>query len=117
MCAYGSDFPVNPAFGLAGIQVAMTRKCVKVDSTYEMYKDVPAALPEECVSLKEALQAHTIHVAYQAHLENVTGSIEVGKSAELVVLDSDIETTPVEQIQDIKVIETVFKGKTVFKKI
>ena len=62
-----------------------------------------------------ALQAHTIHVAYQAHLEKVTGSIEVGKSAELVVLDSNIETTPADQIQDIKVLETVFKGKTVFK--
>jgi hypothetical protein len=115
VCAYGSDFPVNPAYGLAGIQVAMTRKIVKLDSTYELYKDVPAAMPEECVSLKEALQAHTIHVAYQAHLEDVTGSIEVGKSAELAVLDSDIETTPAEQIQDIKVLETVFKGKTVFK--
>ena len=63
-----------------------------------------------------ALQAHTINAAYQAHLEDITGSIEVGKSAELVVLDSDIETIPVEQIQDIKVLETVFKGKTVFKK-
>ena len=72
-------------------------------------------MPEECVSLKEALQAHTIHPAYQAHLEDVTGSIEVGKSAELVVLDSDIETIPVEQIQDIQVLETVFKGKTVFQ--
>ncbi len=54
--------------------------------------------------------------AYQAHLEDITGSIEVGKSAELVVLDSDIENIPVEQIQDVKVLETVFKGKTVFKK-
>lgn len=116
VCAYGSDFFVNPAYGLAGIQVAMTRKLVKMDLTYELYKDVPAAMPEECVSLKEALQAHTINAAYQAHLENVTGSIEVGKSAELVVLDSDLETTPVEQIQDIQVLETVFKGKTVFKK-
>ena len=116
MCAYGSDFPVNAAYGLSGIQVAMTRKNVKMDLTYELYKDVPAAMPEECVSLKEALQAHTINAAYQAHLENVTGSIEVGKSAELVVLDSDLETTPVEQIQDIQVLETVFKGKTVFKK-
>ena len=94
----------------------MTRKQVKLDPTYEMYKDVPAAMPEECVSLKEALQAHTINAAFQAHLEDVTGSIEVGKSAELVVLDSDIETTPVEQIQDIKVLETVFKGKTVFSR-
>lgn len=41
--------------------------------------------------------------------------IKVGKSAELVVLDSNIETTPADQIQDIKVLETVFKGKTVFK--
>ena len=116
VCAYGSDFFVSPSYGLAGIQVAMTRKHVKMDPTYELFKDVPAALPEECVSLREALQAHTINAAYQAHLENVTGSIEVGKSAELAVLDSDIETIPVEQIQDIQVLETVFMGKTVFKK-
>ena len=115
VCAYGSDFFVSPSYGLAGIQVAMTRRHVKMDPTYKLFKDVPAALPEECVSLKEALKAHTINAAYQAHLENITGSIEVGKSAELVVLDSDIENTPVEQIQDIKVLETVFRGKTVFK--
>ena len=114
--AYGSDFVVNPACGLAGLQVAMTRRHVKMDLTYELYKDVPASMPEECVSLREALQAHTINAAYQVHLENVTGSIEVGKSAELIVLDSDIETTPAEHIEDIQVLETVFKGQTVFKK-
>ena len=116
ICAYGSDFFVNLCYGLAGIQVAMTRKRVKMDLTYNLFKDVPPAMPEECVSLKEALQAHTINTAYQAHLEEVTGSIEVGKSAELVLLDSDIENTPAEQIQDIQVLETVFRGKTVFKK-
>ena len=116
VCAYGSDFVVNPACGLAGLQVAMTRRHVKMDLTYELYKDVPASMPEECVSLREALQAHRINAAYQVHLENVTGSIEVGKSAELIVLDSDIETTPAEHIEDIQVLETVFKGQTVFKK-
>ena len=117
MCAYGSDFPVNEAYGLSGIQVALTRRNVKLDLTYELYKDFPAAAPEECISFKEALKAHTINAAYQAHLENITGSIEVGKSAELVVLDSDIENTSAEQIQDIKVLETVFKGKTVYRKV
>ncbi len=115
ICAYGSDFFVSPCYGLAGIQVAMTRRKVKLDTTYDLYKDTPATSPEECISLREALQAHTINAAYQAHLEDVTGSIEAGKSAELAVLDSDIENTPVEKIQDIKVVETVFKGKTVFK--
>ena len=116
VCAFGSDFPVNPPYGITGIQIAMTRKHVKMEPTYELYKDFPVAMPEECISLKEALQAHTIHAAYEAHLENITGSIEVGKSAELVVFDGDIETVPVENIQDIKVLETVFKGKTVFRK-
>lgn len=116
VCAYGSDFFVSPSYGITAIQVAMTRRHVRRDPTYELFKDVPAALTEECVSLKEALQAHTIHPAYQAHLEDITGSIEVGKSAELVVLDSDIESVPVEGIQDIQVLETVFMGKTVFKK-
>ena len=115
MCAYGSDYPVNTAYGLDGIQVAMTRKYVKQDTNYEKCINLPAAMPEECVTLKEALQAHTINVAYQAHLEDVTGSIEVGKSAELVLLDSDIESIPAEQIQDIKILETVFKGQTTFK--
>jgi predicted amidohydrolase YtcJ len=115
MCAFGSDFFVSPSYGLSGIQVAMTRKCVKMDAAYELYKDVPAANPKECDSLKEALQAHTINGAYQAHLEDVTGSIEVGKSAELTVLDQDLGHTPAESIEDINVVETVFKGKTVFK--
>ena len=42
----------------------MTRRHVKMDPTYELFKDVPVALPEECVSLKEALQAHTINAAF-----------------------------------------------------
>lgn len=115
VCAYGSDFAVNIPYSLAGIQVAMTRRCVKIDATYEMFKELPAALPEERIGLREALQAHTIHAAYQCHMEDITGSIEVGKSAELVLLDRDLEATPTEEIQDIRILETVFKGKSVYK--
>ena len=112
---HGSDFAVNIRYSLSGIQVALTRRCVKEDATYEQFKDLPTALPEECIGLKEALKARTILGAYQAHMENITGSIEVGKSAEFAVLDGDIETTPAEQIQDIRILETIFKGKSVFK--
>ena len=70
--------------------------------------------PSECISLKDALMSWTINGAYQFHREDITGSIEVGKSAELVVLDGDIENTPVEDISSLKVVETVFKGETTY---
>lgn len=113
--AFGSDYAVNIPYGLSGLQVAMTRKVVHKDDVYDKYKDLIPTRPEECISLKQALQAHTINGAFQAHLENITGSIEIGKSADLVLLDSDIESTPANQIENIKIMETVFKGKTVYK--
>ena len=72
-------FPINAAYGLSGIQVAMTREMVKLDLSYDLFKVVPAVMPEECISLREALEA-----------------------------------TPTKQSQDIRVLETVFKGETVF---
>lgn len=116
VCAYGSDFAVNPPFGLAGIQTAMTRRFTKPEFTYAINKDLPAAMPEECISLREALQAHTINGAFQFHMEDRTGSIELGKSADLALLDSDLEATPVMEIQDIEVVETLFCGQTTFKR-
>ena len=113
--AFGSDYAVNIPYGLSGLQVAMTRKVVHKDVTYDKYKDLIPTRPEERISLKEALQAHTINGAYQAHLENITGSIEVGKSADLLLLDGDIELTPIDQIEKLNVLETIFKGNTVYK--
>ncbi len=112
--AFGSDYAVNIPYGLAGLQVAMTRKVVHKDATYDKFKDLVPTRPDECISLREALQAHTINGAFQAHLENITGSIEVGKSAELLLLDSNIESIPINQIENVKILETVFKGKTVY---
>ena len=74
-------------------------------------EDNPA---KECVSLKEAVKGSSWSGAYQMFLEDVTGSIEPGKSAELIVLDRDIEQCSVEEIYDIKVKATVFKGRKVY---
>ena len=58
----------------------------------------------------------TINGAYQNFLEDVTGTIEVGKSADLVILDCDIEAVPVDEIYKIEADQTIFKGKVVYEK-
>lgn len=115
VCSSGSDFPITVSNALEGIATAMLRRVVKSSDCYEMYKAVPALNTDECISLKDALMSWTINGAYQFHREDITGSIELGKSAELVVLDGDIENTPVEDICSLNVKETVFKGKTTYK--
>lgn len=116
VCAGGTDFSVTFPDPMAAIQVAMTRRVVPTKKDwYEKCKDVPAMNPAECVSLKDIIQTNTINVAYQLHVEALTGSIEVGKSAEIVILDGDLENTPVEDICRLKVAETIIKGKTEYK--
>ena len=116
ICAYGSDFPVDMPSALCNIQVALTRVINHKMPSYNLYKDIPAEMPEECISLKQAIKNQTINVAYQFHRENITGSLKVGKSADFVVLDKDIENVPINNIVDINIVETVFKGKTTYKK-
>lgn len=113
--ANGSDFTVTMSDALEGITVAMTRKFPKSSRYYNDFKDVPVATPDEAATLKDSIMGWTINGAYQFGREDITGSIEVGKSAELVVLNGDIENTPAEDICLLKVMETVFKGQTTYK--
>ena len=116
VCANGSDFTITMPDPFAAIQTAMTRRVAATDKDwYERCKDVPALNPAECVGLDDIVKALTINVAWQLHMEDITGSIETGKSAELVILDGDLESTPVEDICKLKVLETIIKGKTEFK--
>lgn len=118
--AYGTDFPVSPPPNpYQEIQCAMTRSVFEEDVyQYPKYKGTvygPEDDPHrDCVSLESAVKSLTYNGAWQNFLEDVTGSIEKGKSAEIVVLDRDITSIPVEDIHKIKVRRTVFKGKTVF---
>ena len=69
----------------------------------------------EVISLEEALRAYTIDAAYQIRLEEITGSIEVGKRADLIVLDRDIfELTP-DEVWDTQVLFTMMNGNVVFR--
>ncbi|GKX29776.1 exoenzyme regulatory protein aepA precursor [Vallitalea longa] len=100
---YGSDCPVEPFNVLHGIYCAVTRK------TLEGFpKD--GWLPEQKVTLQEALSAFTREGAYASFDENLKGIIKEGMLADLVVLDKDILIIDHDNIKDIKVDLTIVNG-------
>ena len=105
--AYGADWPVATADPLLGLEVAVTRV------NYEEPGSEPL-LPEEGVTLEEAVKAHTLNVAYANRNDDITGSIAPGKSADLIVLDKDIFELAPQDISEARVILTLFEGKAVF---
>lgn len=109
LLAYGADWSVASANPLEGIEVALTR--VAPGET------LSPLLPREAVTLEQALRAYTLNVAYVNHLDTQTGSIAVGKSADLIVLDQNPFGIPARQIHTIKVLLTFFQGRTVFGNI
>ena len=70
--------------------------------------------PEERITLEEAIRAVTITPAYSTFQEDLKGSIEAGKLADLVVLGRDILTIPPVEIKDIPVMRTMIGGVFVY---
>jgi hypothetical protein len=73
-------------------------------------------LPEERLDLATAIAAFTMGSAYVNHLDDVTGSIEVGKYADLAVVDCDLFAHPVEEIANAQVDATFVGGVTVYER-
>ena len=71
--------------------------------------------PNERITPLQALKAITINGAYMYKEETRKGSLEVGKLADLVILDNNPLTVKPMDIKDIKVIETIKEGKTIFR--
>jgi predicted amidohydrolase YtcJ len=106
LLAAGSDWPVSSADPLEGIHVAVNR--------IEPGASEKAFLPDQRLDLGTALAAYTMGSAYVNHLDHETGSIEVGKLADLVVLDRDPFTGPPEEIGAIRVEQTFVEGSRVY---
>lgn len=114
MVAFGTDFPVTPPPDtMQEICVAMTRTITPGTVGYDEFKGQILG-DERPATLSEAVKALSIGGAYQMFGEEYTGTIEVGKSAELVVLDCDIEVMAPTEIYKAKVEKTYFKGKKVY---
>jgi len=113
MVAFGTDYPVGTDYltynPLDGIRTAVTRLPLPPDSPItEPYR------PEELIDLKTAIEAYTYWGAYTNFMENSTGTLEQGKLADMVVLDTDLFSLPGEDINKAKVIATYLEGKQVF---
>lgn len=106
--ACGSDWSVSSMNPLDAIQIAVTRRGLTEGPG-------PAWLPEETVDLALMLAGYTINGAYVNFEEHETGSIEVGKAADLVVLDRNLFDVPAHEIHLAKVLLTLLEGKEVYR--
>lgn len=105
--ASGSDFPVELINPFHGLHAAVTRQNHQNQPTGGWYKD-------QAMSVEQALQSFTINAAFAAHAESFSGSLEVGKQADFIVVDQDIfEINPTE-IWKTTVLETWVAGQQVF---
>lgn len=106
--AFGSDWFVAPPTPLEGIYAAVTRRTLDD-------KNPNGWVPEQKISVEEALMAYTIDAAYAEFAEKEKGSLEVGKLADFVLLDADLTKITPEKIRDVKVLMTVVGGKVVYQ--
>ena len=105
MLAAGSDWSVSTPDVMAGVHVAVNRRGPGVDER--------VLGPQERLDLGAALAAYTAGSARVNHLEDVTGSIEVGKYADLVMLDRDPFSAPADEIHAARVLRTYVEGTAV----
>jgi predicted amidohydrolase YtcJ len=105
--AFGSDWNVAPLDPILGIYAAVTRQTLDG-------KHPGGWVPQEKISVEEALRAYTAGNAYGMFAEKTRGRLAPGLLADLVVLDRDLTTTSPEAIEQVKVLATVVDGKVVY---
>jgi hypothetical protein len=106
MVAAGTDSPVTPYYPFPSLWASIARK-TEVKGTQMG--------TEQKVSREEAIRMYTINGAYLTFEEDIKGSLEEGKLADMIILDRDIMTCPEEEIKDIKVLRTFLGGETVYE--
>ncbi len=104
--AFGSDWDVAPMNVLMGIYGAVTRRTLDG-------KHPEGWIPEQKISVEEAVRAYTMGSAYASFEEKIKGSIEPGKLADLVVLSDDIFSIDPVKIADTRVVATMVNGEIV----
>lgn len=105
--AFGSDWAVAPASPIMGIYAAVNRQTLDG-------KNPEGWIPEQKISVEEALLAYTKNAAYASFEENIKGTLTVGKLADFVVLNDNLFKVKPVNIKTIKVLQTYVGGEKVF---
>ncbi len=103
--AGGTDAPVESVDPIPDYQAAVTRLMNNGEVFY----------PEQSMTREEALRVRTLDAAYAAFEEDIKGSLEVGKLADITVLSQDILIVPDDQIADTTVLYTIVGGKVRYR--
>ena len=109
--AYGSDWPVDALDDWFGLKVGVTR--TNWPDSPPRYQGRLGEDPG--LSRETAVRAITINSSYELHQDEHTGSLEVGKFADLIVLDRNLFEIPEEDIANVEVLLTVVGGKAVYE--
>ncbi len=107
--AFGSDWFVAPPTPLEGIYAALTRRTLDG-------KHPGGWVPEQKISLEQALRGYTAAGAFAGFEEDTRGTLTPGKLADFVVIDRDLFAIPAEQIREARVDLTVVGGRVVFER-
>lgn len=107
--AFGSDWPIDALDEWYDLKVAATRQGRTVDGVTP-----PRLDNDRNLTVTEVLRSATIDSAYAQHREDVIGSLEPGKFADMIVLDRNVFDIPAADIENVKVLRTVVGGKTVY---
>jgi predicted amidohydrolase YtcJ len=136
-CFYWGDWHRDSVLGAARAErISPARSALRRGMIFSQHHDAPVALPsairilssvvtrrtrsgdilgaEQCIPVDEALKSITLWAAYQHYEESNRGSIESGKLADFVVLDQNPHKVPVLGLADLKVLETIKEGKTIY---
>lgn len=104
--AFGSDWYVAPLSPILGIHAAVTRQTIDG-------KNPKGWIPEQRITVEEAIRAYTAWAAYAEFGETTKGSLAVGKLADLVVLSQDVFQIDPDEIKTTEVIHTIVGGRAV----
>lgn len=106
--AFGSDWFVAPPTPLMGIYAAVTRRTLDE-------KRPGGWVPEQKITVEDALRAYTAGAAYAGFAEGTRGVLKKGMFADITMIDRDLTTIAPETIRDAKIVRTIVNGKVVFE--